>query len=64
MVNRVPAGLVVCAGDMYVPMTACAACCRFELHVDAIRMLDKYGPHIDVSAADYYAVDLEVASRA
>lgn len=34
------------------------AACRFELHVDAIRMLDKYGPHIDVGAAEYYAVDL------
>ncbi|KAK9839989.1 hypothetical protein WJX74_001538 [Apatococcus lobatus] len=36
----------------------------FELHVDAIRMLDKYGPHIDISASDYYNVDFGRDSKA
>lgn len=47
----------------YLVLTMGDAACRFELHVEAIRMLDKYGPHIDVSAAEYYAVDLESVSN-
>ncbi|KAK9867020.1 hypothetical protein WJX84_007785 [Apatococcus fuscideae] len=30
----------------------------FELHIESIRMLDQYGPHIEISADDYYSATL------